>query len=107
MSIATLRERIIAELRIAHEAGRTYPAPVAWDLDSPYGNAKTMAEAFARAIIPEVSVTQVLDIPMLETEDFPDALPDTIRIFADTSGRVLKRNPSGLIEEIYSTDYRP
>jgi hypothetical protein len=107
MSVATLREAIIGQLRVAHQSGRVYAAPAAWNVDEANANSKALAECLAIAIIPEVSVTQAIDLPMLETIDFPDALPDTIRIFADKAGRVLKRYPNGSIEELNSTDYRP
>jgi hypothetical protein len=44
------------------------------------------------------------DYPMLDSADWPPALADTIRIFASTDGRLLKRLPNGDVEELVSTD---
>jgi hypothetical protein len=107
MSIETLTQRIIDQMSIAHQAGRLHQAPAEWDVDNEAANAKPLAECIARAVIPEITITQTIDIPMLAVGEFPSAIAGVIRLFADLQGRVLKRYPDGTIEEIVSTEYRP
>jgi hypothetical protein len=75
MTIATLREKIISEFRLAAETGRTYPAPQVWDVDNAASSSKAMAECLANAIIPEVSTTITFLSNVINFFDPSSALP--------------------------------
>jgi hypothetical protein len=62
MSAATLREEIIAQLRIADAVGRVYRAPAAWQPDNANANAKPLAECIANAVIPEIQNLGLLNV---------------------------------------------
>jgi hypothetical protein len=109
MSAATLREALIQQFRIMHTEGRVYKSPVACVVnDTPteaaYSHNKGFAECIAEAVSSEVSVTDLIDLTMRAPENWPAAKANTIRLFASTDGRILKRFPNGDIEELVSTD---
>jgi hypothetical protein len=61
MSVASLRERIIAEMRVCHQGHYAYPAVAAWDVDGELSDSDTLAEIMARGIFPEITDTDPND----------------------------------------------
>lgn len=62
VSIQSLRDRIIAEMRQCHDdAVYTHPAVTEWGVDSELSDSKTLAEIIARGVHPEISTVNLLD----------------------------------------------
>jgi hypothetical protein len=104
MSAETLRDRLIDEMRNAHDKEREHPAPLPWDIDNEHANAKTMAECIGNAVYPEVvEPLHSLDLDMLYDTEYPAAMVGKIRLFADMSKRILARMPDGAIRVVVDT----